>query len=60
MIECEVKELDTSRESFDLILANPPYLPSDPGSQMLLMYGDGGLDGERVIEDIFQLLRFLL
>ena len=48
---------------FDLILANPPYIPSttlnnDGGENTLLKYGDGGHDGEEVMRVIFEQLRF--
>ena len=44
----------------DMILANPPYIPSideASGRDMLLGYGDGGDDGEAITCQIFRLAR---
>jgi len=39
---------------FDVILANPPYLPVAPDDIRQVAYGDGGPDGERIIKRIIQ------
>lgn len=45
--------LEDEAEQFDVILANPPYIPSGKGAVANLeVFGDGGADGDSIIQQI--------
>jgi methylase of polypeptide subunit release factors len=53
--EVLVREGGPSDGRFDVILANPPYIPIPKGLKARHAYGDGGPDGERIIKRIIQM-----
>ena len=53
--EVLVREGGPTDGRFDVILANPPYIPIPKASRARHAYGDGGPDGERIIKRIIQM-----
>jgi hypothetical protein len=55
---------DATTSSFDVILANPPFIPIPPDDETILqrygLFSSGGPDGEDVLKVVFQLASALL